>query len=100
MTKSFREKNLYGWLRLYWKIFLGVGKFSLTNDEFEDSITKLLTALGFKVVQKEHKFIGEYPDGIATLDKEYKWSMNATIWLIINQVKMIEELSKSINRTS
>jgi hypothetical protein len=44
---------------------------NLGNEEFEDRVANLLTALGFNVRQKGYKSRGEYPDGIAFLDDQY-----------------------------
>ena len=49
--------------------FLELESETLGNDEFEDRVAHLLTALGFDVTQKGHKIKGEYADGIATFDE-------------------------------
>jgi hypothetical protein len=49
--------------------FLDLQSETLSNDEFEDRVAHLLTALGFDVTQKGHKIKGEYADGIATFDE-------------------------------
>lgn len=38
---------------------------SISNDDYEDRIFEIFTALGFKVEPQGHKKEGEYPDGIA-----------------------------------
>lgn len=53
------------------KYLLDLKSGSLGNEEFEDRVADLLTALGFDVVQKGHRIQGEYPDGIAAFEDEY-----------------------------
>jgi hypothetical protein len=38
---------------------------TISNDEYEDKIAEIFSALGFEVEQLGHKKEGEYPDGIA-----------------------------------
>jgi len=52
------------------KYFLDLKSGNLGNEEFEDRVANLLTALGFDVVQKGHRIQGEYPDGIANFEDE------------------------------
>jgi len=59
------------WRDYIGKYFLELKTGSLSNDEFEDRIAALLTALGFDVTQKGHKCGGEYPDGIAAFEGKY-----------------------------
>ncbi|ROL56130.1 hypothetical protein D9V84_09410 [Bacteroidetes/Chlorobi group bacterium Naka2016] len=53
------------------KYFLDLKSGNLSNDEFEDRIYNLLTALGFDVIQKGHKIRGEYCDGVAIFEGGY-----------------------------
>jgi hypothetical protein len=53
------------------KYFLELKTGSLSDNEFEDRIFCLLTALGFHVTQKGHIIEGEYCDGVATFESEY-----------------------------
>jgi hypothetical protein len=53
------------------KYFLEIESESISNNEFEDRIAALLTALGFKVIQKGHKIPGEYPDGVAVFEDKF-----------------------------
>ncbi len=61
------------WNDFIGKYFLDLKNNSLSNEEFEDRIYSLLTALGFDVEQKGHTLKGEYADGVAFLseNKEY-----------------------------
>lgn len=59
--KSFNWKDYIG------RHFLEILENKLSNDDFEDRIAELLTALGFSVNQKGHKVKGEYPDGTASI---------------------------------
>lgn len=65
-----KEEIIY-WRDYIGKYFLDIEQRTLSNDEFEDRVAVLLNALGFKVVQKGHKIIGEYPDGIASFGNDY-----------------------------
>ena len=56
------------WYDYIGEYFLELKSGTLNDDEFEDRIADLLTALGFEVTQKGHKLRGEYPDGIAIFD--------------------------------
>jgi len=84
ILKEIEEEPPKEWLNLiesgktpsYWydyigKYFLELKNGGLSNDEFEDRIVALLTALGFDVTQKGHKLGGEYPDGVAAFEDEY-----------------------------
>lgn len=64
-------KTPVDWRDCIGKHFLELKSGTLSNDEFEDRIADLLTALGFDVTQKGHKIKGEYPDGIAAFEDEY-----------------------------
>jgi len=44
---------------------------NLSNNEFEDRVAALLTALGFCVDQQGYKLKGAYPDGVAIFDGKY-----------------------------
>jgi hypothetical protein len=50
------------WIGKHFQEFLST---SISNNDYEDRIFELFTALGFKVEQQGHKKEGEYPDGIA-----------------------------------
>lgn len=59
------------WEQYIGSYFLALKNDQLSNNDFEDRTAKLLTALGFKVNQKGHQFIGTVADGVATLDTEF-----------------------------
>jgi hypothetical protein len=59
---------LVSWRDYIGKYFLEIETESLSNDEFEDRIYALLTALGFNVTQKGHTLQGEYCDGIFSFE--------------------------------
>ncbi len=61
----------FDWRDYIGRYFLELESESLSNNEFEDRIANLLTALGFDVTQKGHKIKGEYPDGVATFEDWY-----------------------------
>jgi len=52
------------------KFFLEISENALGNNEFEDRVAALIRAVGFKIKQKGHTMVGEYPDGIAFLDDD------------------------------
>lgn len=81
LLKSIGEDPLQEWMKLIelkgmpvsWrdyigKYFIDLEMENLSNEEFEDRIFELLTALGFNVTQKGHKLPGEYCDGIFSFD--------------------------------
>lgn len=58
-------------VQIDWKTFIGqyfvdLQTKLLGNEEFENRVAVLLTALGFKVLQKGHLLVGTVPDGVAT----------------------------------
>lgn len=65
------KKEIVHWRDYVGKYFLEIEKGALSNDEFEDRVAVLFSALGFRVNQKGHKIPGEYPDGIASFDNDY-----------------------------
>lgn len=68
LTKENEER--IDWKDYIGKYFLDLEEKDLGNDEFEDRVAKLLTALGFKVVQQGHTCLGSYPDGIALFNND------------------------------
>ena len=52
------------WLEWIGKRFKDILQ-TISNNEYEDRIAEIFTALGFEVEQLGHKQEGEYPDGIA-----------------------------------
>lgn len=64
--KLFEEKPslLTSWLDWIGKHFQEIQQ-TMSNNEYEDKIAEIFTALGFEVEQLGHRQEGEYPDGIA-----------------------------------
>jgi hypothetical protein len=60
-----------GWEEYVGRYFLEMNQPSLSNQEFEDRVADLLTAIGFDVLQKGHRLEGEYPDGVASYAGEF-----------------------------
>lgn len=54
------------WSSYLGRYFLELRDRQLGNEEFENRVATLLTALGFKVLQKGHLLVGTVPDGVAT----------------------------------
>jgi hypothetical protein len=54
------------WSAYLGRYFLDLRDRQLGNEEFENRVAFLLTALGFKVLQKGHLLVGTVPDGVAT----------------------------------
>lgn len=65
------KEEIIHWRDYIGKYFLDIEEMTLSNNEFEDRVAALLNALGFGVVQKGHKIIGEYADGIASFGNDY-----------------------------
>jgi len=65
------EEEIISWKDYIGKYFLEIKGKILSNNEFEDRVAALLCALGFGVEQRGHMTLGEYPDGIASLDNDY-----------------------------
>lgn len=66
------EEEIIHWRDYIGKYFLDIEQQStLSNNDFEDRVAVLLNALGFKVVQRGYKIIGEYPDGVASFGNDY-----------------------------
>jgi len=61
----------YTWEDYIGKYFLDIKDTNISNNEFEDRVCALLTAIGFEVEQRGHRVPGEYPDGLAFIDEEY-----------------------------
>lgn len=64
------EQNTTSQARYTWKDYIGryfldMENENISNDEFEDRVCALLTAIGFEVEQKGHIKPGEHPDGVA-----------------------------------
>jgi hypothetical protein len=59
------------WKRFVGQLFLDLDLPALSNEDFEDTVARLLVALGFDVVQKGHKIQGEYPDGVAVFEGDF-----------------------------
>jgi hypothetical protein len=58
----------YTWEDYIGKYFLDIKDTNISNNEFEDRVCALLTAIGFEVEQRGHRVPGEYPDGIAFVE--------------------------------
>ena len=58
----------YTWEDYIGKYFLDIKDTNISNDEFEDRVCALLTAIGFEVEQRGYRVPGEYPDGIAFVE--------------------------------
>lgn len=59
------------WKDYVGKYFLEIEDRTLSDDELEDRVAALLNALGFRVDQKGHTIVGEFPDGIASFEENY-----------------------------
>jgi len=64
------EQNTTTQARCTWedyigKYFLDIKDTNISNNEFEDRVCALLTAIGFEVKQQGHIKPGEHPDGVA-----------------------------------
>lgn len=68
LTKE--NKEPIDWKDYIGKYFLDIEQNRLSNDEFENRVAKLLTALGFEVDQQGHTLKGKYPDGIAFFNND------------------------------
>jgi hypothetical protein len=58
----------YTWEDYIGKYFLDIKDTNISNNEFEDRVCALLTAIGFEVEQRGYRVPGEYPDGIAFVE--------------------------------
>jgi len=64
------EQNTTSQARYTWKDYIGryfldIENENISNNEFEDRVCALLTAIGFEVKQQGHIKPGEHPDGVA-----------------------------------
>jgi len=65
------KKEIIHWENYIGKYFLKIEEGTLGNAGFEDRVAVLLNALGFMIYQTGHYIPGEYPEGIASFDKDY-----------------------------
>jgi len=65
------EGTTVSWKNYIGEYFLKLEDVDISNDEFEDIVANLLTALGFDITQKGHRIKGEFPDGVAAFEHEY-----------------------------
>jgi hypothetical protein len=78
------------WRDYIGRYFLEIENGTLSDDEFEDRVYRLLIAIGFDVTQKGHTLPGAYPDGIASFE-EYALvydCKNSDDYCIVNKDKL------------